>query len=125
MSKTATPFDKFLKETSDFGNGYSDACAKSSTIFMKGFENIVSTMMSLAQESTDKQAKLMQEVMGIKNINEFASVQNKIAQQSFDDFVSGATKISEIGVKVLTESTEPVNDQINKAVQKATQSMAA
>lgn len=125
MSKTTTQFDKFLKETNDFGSGYSDACTKSSTIFMKGFENIMSTMMTLAQDSAEKQATYMKEAMSSKTINEFADVQNKIAQASFDDFVSNATKISEISVKVLTESAEPVNTQVTKSVQKATKSMAA
>ena len=63
--------------------------------------------------------------MSSKTINEFAEIQNKIAQTSFDDFMSGATKISEIGVKVITESSEPVNAQVTRAIQKATESMAA
>ena len=39
--------------------------------------------------------------------------------------MSGATKISEISVKLLTDSSEPVSAEINKVVQKATKSMAA
>ena len=126
MSK-ATPnqFDKIMKETSDFSAQYSDAYSKSSAIVMKGFEDIMGTMMSLAQDTAEKQASYMREAMSVKTINEFAEVQNKVAQANFDDFMSGVTKISEISAKILTESVEPVNEQMTKALQKATQAMAA
>lgn len=122
---TANQFDKIMKETSDFGTQYSDAYAKSSAIAMKGFEDIVGAVMSLAQDNAEKQANYIREAMSVKTINEFAEVQNKVAQTNFDDFMSGVTKISEISAKVLTESVEPVNEQMSKAIQKATQAMAA
>jgi len=126
MSKTAAPqLDKILKHTAEFNAGYSEACTKSSAIFMKGMEDIMETMMSLAKTSAEKQSKLVKEAMSIKNINEFTDMQNKIAKSGFDDFMSNATKISEIGSKILTESAEPVNAQVKQAVQKASKSMAA
>jgi len=125
MSKTTTQFDKIIKDTADFNTQYSDACSKSCAIMMKGFEDILGTVMSLSQSSAEKQAKLVKEAMSSKTVNEFAEVQNKIAQENFDDLMSGATKISEISVKLLTDSSEPVSAEINKVVQKATKSMAA
>ena len=67
----------------------------------------------------------MKKLISSKTINEFSDAQNKIAQTSFDDFMSGATKISEMGVKILTEAIEPINDQVAKSVQKATDAVAA
>ncbi len=121
----ATQFDKFIKDTTDIGTQYSDACTKSNAILMKGFEDIMGTVMSLAQSSAEKQAAFMKEALSSKTINEFAEVQNKIAQANFDDIMSGATKISEISVKVLTDSAEPVNAHFTKTMQKATESVAA
>lgn len=124
-NKTATQFDQLMKETSDFGAQYSDACTKSSAILMKGFEDIMGTVVSLAQSTAEKQAGFMKEALSVKTINEFAEMQSKIAQANFDDFMNGATKISEISVKTLTDSAEPVNEQITKAMQKASKTMAA
>lgn len=123
--KNNAAFDNFAKEAADISREYSEACMKSSTIFMKGFEDIIGTVLSIAQASAEKQSQFMKEVMSSKTINEFAEVQNKIAQASFDDFMAGATKITEIGTKILTESAEPVNTQVTKAMKKATQAMAA
>ncbi len=126
MSKTAAPqMDKILKETADFSTGYSEACTKSCSIFMKGMEDVMGAMMSFAQDTSEKQAAIVKEVMSIKTANEFSEIQNKLLKSGFDDFVSGATKISEISAKVLTDSAEPVSSQMKQAVQKATKSMAA
>ena len=123
--KNATPFDSFAKDAADMSREYSEACVKSSTILMKGMEDIMTTAMSLAQKSAEKQAQFIKEVMGSKTINEFAEVQNKVAQANFDDFMASATKITELSTKVLTESAEPVNAHFGKTIKKASDSIAA
>lgn len=123
--KNATPFEKMAQDGADIGRECSEACMKSATILMKGCESIMSAVVSLAQASAEKQARYMKEALSSKTINEFADVQNRIAQAGFDDFMAGATKISELGVKIMIDSAEPVNAQMNEAVQKATKAMAA
>ena len=88
---------------------------ESGTIFAKGFEDLFRTSMTLAQSSAEKQAQFVKEAMAVKSLNEFTDVQNKIAQASFDDFMANATKISELGTKLMTEASEPINTQVNKA----------
>lgn len=119
------PFDNLSKEAAEISREYSEACVKSGTILMKGMEDFVGVVMSLAQSSAEKQAQFIKEAMSSKTINEFAEVQNKIAQSNFDDFMAGATKLTEISTKLITESAEPVNAQIGKAIKKASESMAA
>lgn len=124
-SNINVPFDSFAKEAAEISRDYSEACVKSGTIFMKGMEDFVGVVMALAQSSAEKQAQFIKEAMSSKTINEFAEVQNKIAQANFDDFMAGATKLTEISTKLITESAEPVNAQIGKAIKKASQSLAA
>ena len=118
-------FDQFTKEAADLNREGIDAVVKSGTIFAKGIESIMKETMSFAQTATEKQMQLAKDALTSKTINEFSDAQNKIAQNSFDDFMSGTTKITELGVKVLTEAIEPINDQIQKSVQKATDAVAA
>lgn len=125
MSKTATKLDKMIKDSTEFSSNYSDACTKSTSILMKGLEDIVGTAMSLVQNSTEKQTKFVKAAMSSKNINDFADIQTKIVQENYDDLVAGATKISEISAKILTDSAEPVSAELNKVIQKATDAMAA
>lgn len=125
MSKTANPLDQMIKNSTEFGSQYSDACTKSTTILMKGLEDIVEAATSLIQNSTEKQTKYMTQAMTSKNINELADIQGKMFQDNLDDLLSGLTKISEMSIKVLSDSSEPLNAELNKAVKKATSSMAA
>ncbi len=119
------PFDNFTKEAAEMSREYSEACVKSGTILMKGMEDFVGVVMSIAQSSAEKQAQFIKEAMSSKTINEFAEVQNKIAQANFDDFMAGATKLTEIGTKLMTDTAEPVNAQIGKAIKRASESVAA
>lgn len=80
--------------------------------------------MGLAQDAAEKQAQFMQGAMSSKTLNEFTEKQSKIAQTNFDDFMAGATKISELSVKLLTEASEPMSEQMTKGMQKATKAAA-
>ena len=125
MTQGQAQFDQFTKDAANLNREGIDAFVKSSTIFAKGFETIIRESLSFAQTSAEKQMQLAKDALTSKTINEFSDAQNKIAQTGFDDFMSGATKISELSAKVLTEAIEPINDQIAKSVQKATETVAA
>lgn len=125
MTQSKNQMEKLAQDAASFGRDGIEACIKSSSLWMKGYEDIVRTAMSLAQSSAEKQGKFVKEALASKTLNEWAEVQNKIAQTNFDDFMSGATKISELSVKVLSEASEPVNAQASKAVKKVTEAMAA
>ena len=49
----------------------------------------------------------------------------EIAQASLDDIMSAATKLSEMSVKLLTESAEPISEQMGKTMRKASEAVAA
>lgn len=96
-----------------------DAVVKSSTIFAKGMEDIIKTCMEIAQSAGEKNQNLAKTMMSCKTLNEFTDAQTKLAQASFDDFMTNATKISEKGVKLCTDCMEPINDQMGKAMKRA------
>lgn len=125
MSQSKSQMDKFAQDGASFGRENVEAFIKSSTIFAKGFEDILRQTVALAQSAAEKQAQYVNQAMSSKTLNEWSEVQNKIAQTNFDDFMAGATKISELSIKVLTESAEPLNDQLGKSIKKASDSMAA
>lgn len=125
MAQGKNQMDKMAQEAANAGRENMEACIKSGSIWMKGCEDIMRTCMSLAQNSADKQAKYIKEALSSKTLNEWAECQSKIAQACFDDCMSGATKISEMSVKVLSEAIEPVNNQATKTIQKASESIAA
>lgn len=119
MTQNTQQFDAYTKEAAEMGRQGFDAAMKSSTIFAKGFEEIMRASVAMAQSAAEKQAAYAKEAMSSKTINEWTELQSKVAQTSFDDFMEGATKLSEMAVKTLTDASEPVNEQMTKAVNAA------
>ncbi len=125
MLKGNKQFDKIAQDAAVMGQDQIDALVKSSTIFAKGMEDIVKTCMEIAQEAGEKSQAVAKTMMSCKTLNEFTDVQTKLAQASFDEFMTNATKISEQSVKLCTDALEPINDQMGKAIKKASDAMAA
>lgn len=118
MTKNPIQFDQIAQEATAAGRENLEALQKSCGILAKGYESIMRASMELSQSAAEKQASYAKEAMSCKTLNEFAEMQNKVAQANFDDFMSSMTKISEMSAKVITESVEPINEQMTKAAEK-------
>lgn len=125
MFKGNKQFDKFTQDAAVLGQDQMDAIVKSTTIFQKGMEELVKVASQIAQDAGEKNAAATKALMSCKTLNEFADAQSKLAQSSYDQFLSNATKLSEMGVKVCTDTFAPINDQVGKTIKKATDSAAA
>jgi phasin family protein len=125
MYQGKSQFDKLAQDAAEMNRENIEAVVKCSSIFAKGFEDIMRLSMSMAQDAAERQSKFMKDVLSSKTLNEFTEVQNRVAQVNFDEFVNGATKITEMSMKVMTDSLEPLNQQMNKGIKKASQKMAA
>lgn len=125
MSKGKTQFEKLSGDAASLGKENVEALVESGSIFAKGFEGIMKAYVAMAQDVSEKNAEAFQKLMGCKTINEYAEAQNKAAQESFDDFMAGATKLSELGIKLATDAFEPINEQIARNLSRATESVAA
>ncbi len=125
MLKGNKQFDKIAQDAASMGQEQMDAIMKASTIWTKGMEDIIQTCMEIAQGAGEKSQAAAKTVMSCKTLNEFTDAQTKLAQASFDEFLTNATKISEKSVKLCTDAMEPINDQMGKAMKKASQAVAA
>lgn len=125
MTNTKANFEKLTADTATLGKEQMDAFMKSGNLFLKGSEDILKTYMTLAQDSAEKSAAAVKTLLGCKTLNELTEVQNKLAQESLDGFITSATKLSELSVKVATESFEPLNAQLSKTIKKASEAVAA
>lgn len=125
MTKQPFEFDKLAQEAANQSREGIEAFVKSGAIFAKGFEEIMKTAAGMTQGVAEKQAEYAKQLMSSKTLNEYTETQNKIAQFSFDQFMSDATKLSEMSVKVMNEASEPLNTQMAKTMTKANKAMAA
>ncbi len=125
MNNSKQHFEKFSTDAASLGKEQVEACTRAGSIFWKGCEDIMKTCMTYAQDSAEKQSQFMKKALGSKTLNEWTEVSNEIAQESFNDFMAGMTRISELGVKTCTDCLEPINDQFSKSMKKAAETAAA
>lgn len=124
MTQSKAQYEKMTNDAAANGKEGFDAILKSTNIWMKGSEDLFKTYMSLAQDTAAKNSEALKTLLSCKNLNELTEAQNKLAQESFDGFMAGATKLSELSVKLATEALEPINDQVSKTIRKATDAVA-
>ena len=125
VSQGKNQFDKFTSEANSFGRDGMEALNKSLTIFTKGCEEILRASMAIAQTAAEKQTKLIKDGLSAKTINEWTELQNRIAQTNFDDCMAACSKLSELSVRIMSETAEPLNKQVTKTMKKASEAIAA
>lgn len=125
MTKGKQQFEKLSSEAANAGKDNMDAWMKSGSIFMKGYEDIMKTWMGMAQKNAEKSGEAVKTLLACKTVNEYAEVQNRLAQEGFDDLMAGATKLSELSVKLVSDGFAPINDQMGRTIKKASDAVAA
>jgi len=125
MSTSKNQFEKFKTEASVSGKQGLEACVKSGTVMAQGMEQYIKTIMAIAQSSAERQGESFKQLLSCKTLNEMTEAQNKIAQENFEEMMQAATKLSEISIKIATDVFEPISEEINKTVKKASDSLAA
>ncbi len=125
MMNTKEKSEKMTTDAATMSKEQMDAFMQSGNMFMKGAENFMKTYTSLIQDSVEKNSEAVKSLMSCKTLNELTETQTRLAQDSFDNFISNATKLSEMSVKLATEAFEPINSQMGKSMKKTMDSMAA
>ncbi len=125
MNTSKDQFEKLKSDATTTSRQGIEALTKSGTILTQGLEQFFKTCMSIAQTSAERQSEAFKQLLSCKTLNEFTEAQNKFAQQSFDELMQNATKLSEISIKLATDVFEPINDEVSKGIKKASENLAA
>ena len=119
MNKSPMNFEQFAQQAAEQSKQTVEAAVKSANIWANGCEEMMKTCMKFMQDNSSRQTEAFKTLMSCKTVNELTEAQNQLAQRAFDDLVSSATKLSEISAKVATDSLQPLNEQMTKAMKKA------
>ena len=125
MSNSKDKFEKIKSDATQSSRQGMEACVKSGTVMAQGMEQYFKTAIALVQSSAERQGEAFKQLLACKTLNEVTETQNRIAQENFEEMMQAATKLSEISIKIATEVFEPITEELNKNVKKATEAMAA
>lgn len=125
VEKASETAMKSYDEISKLNKETFDAMAKCNNALVKGGEEMGKAYFSFFKNTADANVEAMKAIMGAKSLNEVVEIQSDFARTSFDTFVAESTKLSEMGVKVATDAFQPIQSQVNVAVERAMKPIAA
>jgi phasin family protein len=114
---TMTPF-KGYDDFTAFSKANVEAFIMANQVFAKGIEEMSKEFMSLTQSSVESATAAAKAVFTAKSFKDVVDLNTVYTKTSFDKFVSNSTKLSEMGVKIATDSLAPVTARVNVAVEK-------
>ena len=127
--------DQVEKASKSLMQGYDDfaalsqknveALVKASNVWAKGAETIGKAYFNLAQVTAEAGVEAAQAMFAAKTIKDVVDVQTGYTKSSIDTLVSEGKKINDMTVKTANEAFEPIQTQVNEAIEKLMKQPAA
>jgi hypothetical protein len=106
-------------DLADFGREAFAALVQSQTAVARGLEALTAEMTGLAISGIDVAARTATDMLGIKTLSDAMEVNAGFTRTSFDTLVEGSAKLSELGVKLASEASQPILVQLGRSWIKA------
>ncbi|MCR6632661.1 MAG: phasin family protein [Magnetospirillum sp.] len=101
-------FEKFVS----LGKDNAEAVVKSSSLAVKGFEEIAKASQVYLTQSVEKTDAAVKALFAVKTPAEFADLQGKLARESIESAIAEGRKFAELSQSVITAALEPLNARI-------------
>jgi phasin family protein len=123
---TSSPITGFkaFGNLSAFGKANIDALIKANTAFTKGVEELSKEVLALTQSSLESAAAAGKAVFAAKTVKDIIELNADFTKQSFEKLVANSTKLSEMSVKLATDTFAPISSRVTSAVEKVTKPAA-
>jgi Phasin protein len=105
----------------DLGGSAAAALAESQAALARGLEALSAEMAGLALAGINTVADTAKKFLGIRTLSDAIEVNAGFTRSSFDALVGGSAKLSEIGVKLASETSQPLLTHLGKGWKAARQ----
>jgi phasin protein len=105
----------------DLGTGAASSLAQSQAALARGIEALSAEMAGLALSGMNIAARTATKLLAVKTLADAIEVNAGFACGSFDALVDGSAKLSELGMKLATDVSQPLFRQLGKGWSKAAQ----
>jgi hypothetical protein len=107
------------EEVADFGREVFAALVQSQSAVARGLEALSVELTGLAISGIDAATRTAKNMLGVKTLSDAIEVNAGFTRSSFDALVGGSAKLSELGMKLATEASQPILTQLGKSWIKA------
>ncbi|MDR3438509.1 phasin family protein [Telmatospirillum sp.] len=101
-----------LEDVVAFGKANVEALVKSSSVTVKGFEDLAKAYSSLANQSIEQTTNAVKALTSAKSPTEFQTIYTGLAKTSLENFVAESRKIQELANSIVTSSFAPLNARV-------------
>ena len=85
-----------------------EAFTTASTTLTKGLQELAAETTDYAKKAFASGSAVYEKLLGARSVESAIQIQSEYAKQAYDGFVAQASKVSEICVKVATDTLKPV-----------------
>jgi phasin family protein len=103
------------EEMQKFGKNGMDMALTSLGAWSRGAQAIAVEVADYSKKSAESSAAAWEKLMGAKSVEKVMEVQTEFLKSSYENFVSEATKLSEIYVDLAKEAYKPFEGALAKA----------
>ena len=98
----------------DLGRQNFAAFIQSQTALARGLEALSAEITGLALSGIDAATRAATDVLAVKTFADAIEVNADFTRRNFDTLIGGSAKLSELGVKVAAEASQPILAQLGK-----------
>jgi hypothetical protein len=106
-------------DSENFETAAAASLARSQAALARGLEALSAEMAGLALSGMNVAARTATKLLAVKTLADAIEVNAGFACSSFDTLLSGTVKLSELGMRLATEVSEPLFSQLGKRWGKA------
>lgn len=104
-----------VEEANQVSKDGMDNAMRSFSAMTKGFQQIASETTEFTKRSYEQSAKMFEQLAQTKSFDKVVEVQNEYARAAYQDWVSQATKLSEIYGDIAKEVYRPFEASFSQA----------
>ncbi len=117
----ANPFQsgafKSADEIAAFGKSNVEALIAAGTTFLRGWEELTRSVVGLTQTQVETGLQTATALLGAKTLAELSELQKTYTKTAFDTAVSEASRLSELAIRIASETAEPLNARVTATVE--------
>src|SRR5208337_2126390 len=97
-----------FEEFQNFSKQQLEAFTAASTTWTKGLQELAAESTDYAKKAFASGSAVYEKLLGARSVESAVQIQSEYAKQAYDGFVAQASKVSEICVKLATDTLKPV-----------------
>lgn len=108
----------FGGEIGEISRANMQAMTQSAQVAGQGLQTLGKTAMTFMQQSAERNMKVLQEMGGVKTVQDFAALQTEYAKTSVQTYVEQMTEMAKMFATTMREAAEPLNAQAGVVAEK-------